>query len=83
MLKMSQSYGNTTYIVNGSLNSDTTPLAQILELLKVGEDTDHQKHGMVYYCGDVNNSTELRTLYRRESSIVLDWSGSRYLRGFT
>lgn len=26
--QVSQSYGNTTYIVNGSLNSDTTPLAQ-------------------------------------------------------
>ena len=26
--QFSQSYGNTTYIVNGSLNSDTTPLAQ-------------------------------------------------------
>ncbi len=25
---VSQSFGNTTYIVNGSLNSDTTPLAQ-------------------------------------------------------
>jgi hypothetical protein len=26
--QVSQSFGNTTYIVNGSLNSDTTPLAQ-------------------------------------------------------
>lgn len=26
--QVSQSYGNTTYIVNGSLNADTTPLAQ-------------------------------------------------------
>lgn len=26
--QVSQSYGNTTYIVNGSLSSDTTPLAQ-------------------------------------------------------
>ncbi|WP_370479957.1 RagB/SusD family nutrient uptake outer membrane protein [Tamlana flava] len=26
--QVSQSYGNTTYIVNGNLNSDTTPLAQ-------------------------------------------------------
>ncbi len=26
--EVSQSYGNTTYIVNGSLNSDTTPLAE-------------------------------------------------------
>lgn len=56
--QVSQSYGNTTYIVNGSLNSDTTPLAQF----GATEGWGGHRSSKAWYglFGDLNTSTDTR-----------------------
>ena len=56
--QVSQSYGNTTYIVNGSLNSDTTPLAQF----GATEGWGGHRSSKAWYSlfGDLGTSTDTR-----------------------
>ena len=56
--QVSQSYGNTTYIVNGSLNSDTTPLAQF----GATEGWGGHRSSKAWYglFGDLGTSTDTR-----------------------
>ena len=56
--QVSQSYGNTTYIVNGSLNSDTTPLAQF----GATEGWGGHRSSKAWYglFGDLGTSTDVR-----------------------
>jgi hypothetical protein len=56
--QVSQSYGNTTYIVNGSLNSDTTPLAQF----GATEGWGGHRSSKAWYglFGDLSTSTDVR-----------------------
>ena len=56
--QVSQSYGNTTYIVNGGLNSDTTPLAQF----GATEGWGGHRSSKAWYglFGDLGTSTDAR-----------------------
>jgi hypothetical protein len=56
--QVSQSFGNTTYIVNGSLNADTTPLAQF----GATEGWGGHRSSKAWYglFGDLNTSTDTR-----------------------
>lgn len=56
--QVSQSFGNTTYIVNGSLNADTTPLAQF----GATEGWGGHRSSKAWYglFGDLNTSTDVR-----------------------
>ena len=56
--QVSQSFGNTTYIVNGSLNSDTTPLAQF----GATEGWGGHRSSKAWYglFGDLNTSNDVR-----------------------
>ncbi|MDO5977815.1 RagB/SusD family nutrient uptake outer membrane protein [Flavivirga spongiicola] len=56
--QVSQSYGNTTYIVNGSLNADTTPLAQF----GATEGWGGHRSSKAWYglFGDLGTSTDVR-----------------------
>ncbi len=56
--QVSQSFGNTTYIVNGSLNSDTTPLAQF----GATEGWGGHRSSKAWYglFGDLNTTTDIR-----------------------
>lgn len=56
--QVSQSYGNTTYIVNGSLNADTTPLAQFGATEGWGGHRSSKAWYGLY--GDLNTTTDLR-----------------------
>lgn len=56
--QVSQSFGNTTYIVNGSLNADTTPLAQF----GATEGWGGHRSSKAWYglFGDLGTSTDIR-----------------------
>ncbi len=56
--QVSQSFGNTTYIVNGSLNADTTPLAQF----GATEGWGGHRSSKAWYglFGDLSTSTDVR-----------------------
>ncbi len=56
--QVSQSYGNTTYIINGSLNADTTPLAQF----GATEGWGGHRSSKAWYglFGDLGTSTDVR-----------------------
>lgn len=56
--QVSQSYGNTTYIVNGNLNSDTTPLAQFGATEGWGGHRSSKAWYGLY--GDLETSTDTR-----------------------
>lgn len=55
---VSQSFGNTTYIVNGSLNADTTPLAQFGALEGWGGHRATKAWYGLY--GNLNTTTDVR-----------------------